>query len=193
MVANRGYESLDAKSRLRLIEAASDLLATEGHPAFSARRIAERAELKPQLVHYYFRSMEELVVAVFHRASAQYFQIHDEALSSPNPIRAFWQLNRGLPVAMLMTEFVALAKRYPLLREEMKNTGQRFRELQIEAIERKYRERAIENPRLTPSALASLLSAVARSLVLEQSVGLSVAHADLERYVAYLLDMVDPL
>jgi len=92
MVANRGYNSTNAKTRQRLIEAASEILDEEGYPAFTARRIASRAELKPQLVHYYFRSMEELVVTVFKRSSASYFQLHDEALSSPRPLHALWRL-----------------------------------------------------------------------------------------------------
>jgi len=85
MVATRGYQSIGAKTRLQLIEAASDVLGEEGYPAFTARRIASRAGLKPQLVHYYFRSMEELVVTGFQRSSAEYFQQHDRALSSSRP------------------------------------------------------------------------------------------------------------
>lgn len=192
MVANKGYDSRDAQSRMRLIDAASDLLATEGHPSFSARRIGEHADLKPQLVHYYFRSMEELVVAVFHRAAARYFQLHDQALSSPNPIRELWRLNSNLPVARLMIEFVALGKRYPLLRGEMKKSGQNFRELQIEAISRIYHERGIDDPMLTPAALAMLLSAVARGFVIEDNVGVSIAHGELRAYIDHLLDGLDP-
>ncbi len=192
MVANRGYDSLDAKSRLRLIEAAAELLSREGHLAFTARRIADRAELKPQLVHYYFRSMEDLVVAVFHATDADYFWRHEEALASPRPIRAIWELNRHLPFAQLMTEFVALAKRYPKLREVMTEAGGNFRTLQIEAIEQRYgRSKSLEG---LPSAkaLAVLLSALARNHVIEGSVGMTVAHTEAEAFVLDMLDRIDP-
>jgi AcrR family transcriptional regulator len=175
MVANRGYDSLDAKSRLKLIEAAAELLASEGHPAFSARRIAEHAQLKPQLVHYYFRSMEDLVVAVFQRATAEYFHRHDEALSAPRPIHALWELNRNLPVARLMLEFIALAKRYPMLREGMRESGGNFRQLQIEAIERCYSKLADLDGLPSAEALAMLLSAVARSYVTQSGSSLSMS------------------
>ncbi|MFC3213247.1 TetR/AcrR family transcriptional regulator [Novosphingobium panipatense] len=113
MVANRGYASTSAATRLKLIEAASDMLDEEGHPAFTVRRIAARAGVKPQLVHYYFRSMEDLVVTVFQRSSATYFRLHDEALSGPRPLHALWHLNCNLPEARRVMEYVALAKIYP--------------------------------------------------------------------------------
>jgi AcrR family transcriptional regulator len=192
MVANRGYESLDAKSRLRLIEAAAELLASEGYLAFTARRIADQAELKPQLVHYYFRSMEDLVVEVFHSTDAEYFRHHEEALASPQPIHALWQLNRHLPVARLMTEFVALAKRFPKLREVMTEAGSSFRNLQIEAIEQRYEHTASLDGLPSAKALAVLLSALARNHVIEDSVGMTVAHSEAESFVLEMLDRIDP-
>lgn len=192
MVANRGFDSIDSRSRLKLIEAAAALLEDEGYPAFSARRIAERAGLKPQLVHYYFRSMEALVVAVFQRSAALYFAMHDEALSGPRPLHALWELNRGLPEGKRMTEFVALARRYPRLSEEMRATGENFRRLQIEAIERVYAQVGTPDPAISPAALAMLLSAVARSFVIEDGVGVSSGHAELNRVIGLLLDRYEP-
>jgi AcrR family transcriptional regulator len=192
MVANRGYDSLDAKSRLKLIESAAELLASEGHPAFSARRIAEHAQLKPQLVHYYFRSMEDLVVAVFQRATAEYFRRHDEALSSPRPIHALWELNRHLPMARLMLEFIALAKRYPMLRDGMRQAGGNFRQLQIEAIERCYSRLPDLHGLPSPEALAMLLSAVARSYVIEDNVDMTVGHDAIEVSIREMIDRIDP-
>jgi AcrR family transcriptional regulator len=187
MVANRGYESTGAKTRHRLIEAASELLADEGYVAFTARRIAARAELKPQLVHYYFRSMEELVVTVFQRTSAIYFRLHDEALSSPRPLRSLWELNSNMPEARNVLEFVALGKQYPSLREEMRKSGESFRALQIEAIERVYADRGNTDPQITAPALATMMSAIARTMVLENQVGMDMAHdATRAMMVSYL-------
>lgn len=194
MPSNRGFESRDAKSRLRLIEAAHDLLAEEGYQSFSARRIAERAELKPQLVHYYFRSMEEMVVAVFQRATANYFRLHDEALSSRYPLREVWKLNRNMPEAKRMTEFIALSKRFEALRVIMRETGENFRRLQIESIERIYAGCDID-PRygITTHGLAMLMSAVARNFVIEGEVSMTLGHADLEAFVGKLLDHFEPM
>lgn len=192
MVANRGYQSTGTKTRMRLIEAAYEILEEEGYPAFTARRIAGRAELKPQLVHYYFRSMEELVVIVFQRSCASYFQAHDEALSNSRPLHALWQLNSNLPEARRMLEYVALGKIYPALRAEMRAAGERFRALQIEAIDRVCAERGITNPPVSAPALAALMSAVARSLVIEANVEMTTAHQDVRAFIETTLEFYEP-
>lgn len=192
MVANRGYNSTSTQTRLKLIEAASGILDEEGYPAFTARRIAGRAGLKPQLVHYYFRSMEELVVTVFQRSSANYFRLHDEALSGPRPLHALWHLNCNIPEARRMLEYVALGKIYPALRAEMKASGESFRALQVQSIEKLCAERGITNPPMPAAALAALMSAVARSIVIESSVAMSMGHGGIRVFVESVLELYEP-
>lgn len=187
MAANRGFYSTGSKTRARLIDAAYDLLAEEGYVAISARRIAARADVKPQLVHYYFRSMEELAITVFQKSCAVYYRLHDEALSSSDPVRAIWDLNSNLPEAQRMFEYIALARQYPALREEMKQSGENFRALQTEAIRRGFEQRGVENPPVSPEALAGIMSAVARNFVIEGQVGVSSAHAEMRRFIEDLL------
>lgn len=191
MVTKRGYASTSAKTRLRLIEAASAVLDEEGYPAFTVRRIAGRADLKPQLVHYYFRSMEDLVVTVFQRSTANYFALHDEALSGPRPLHAIWELNCNLPEARRMLEYMALAKIHPALREEMRASGERFRALQVEAIDRASAVRGLHQPPMAAPALAALMSAVARSIVIESNVGFNTAHDDVRRFVEATIDLYE--
>lgn len=191
MALNRGFYSTGSKTRLRLIEAASQLLEDEGYVAFTARRIAGRAELKPQLVHYYFRSMEELVVTVFQQSVANYERLHDAALSSVNPIRGLWDLNRDMPEALRMLEYFALSKQYPALRKEMREAGENFRNQQVEAFQKVYASRRTNNPSISPAALAGILSALARTIVIEGAMGMSDAHAEMARVVETMLDQFE--
>src|ERR1700756_1229947 len=71
MAAERRIGAPDAKNRVVLLDAAEQLLLEEGYAAVTSRRVAERAGLKPQLVHYYFRTMEDLFLAVFHRRAEE--------------------------------------------------------------------------------------------------------------------------
>ncbi|MFC6620317.1 TetR/AcrR family transcriptional regulator [Novosphingobium panipatense] len=192
MVANRGYASTSAATRLKLIEAASDMLDEEGHPAFTVRRIAARAGVKPQLVHYYFRSMEDLVVTVFQRSSATYFRLHDEALSGPRPLHALWHLNCNLPEARRVMEYVALAKIYPRLREAMRETGENFRAIQVDLIERISAERGLVDAPMTAPALSALLSALARAMLIEGNVGMEEGHEGLRAFVEATLKIYEP-
>ena len=67
MASARRIGAPDAKNRVVLLDAAEQLLLEEGYAAVTSRRVAEKAGLKPQLVHYYFRTMEDLFLAVFRR------------------------------------------------------------------------------------------------------------------------------
>lgn len=192
MVANRGFQSTGTKTRLRLIEAAYELLAEEGYPAFTARRIASKADLKPQLVHYYFRSMEEMVVVVFRKSAAAYFTLHDEALSSPRPLHALWDLLCSMPEENRMQEYVSLGKIYPALREEMRKTGEAFRKQQTETVEKIYKAGRVKNPQIGPAALALLMSAVARNFAIEKQVGIVESHDELRDLIDAYLNCLEP-
>src|SRR3954471_21615584 len=55
----------DSRTRAALVDAAPALIGDGGYPAVPSRRVAAKAGLKPQLVHYYFRTMDDLLLAVF--------------------------------------------------------------------------------------------------------------------------------
>jgi TetR/AcrR family transcriptional regulator len=58
-------------SKTRLIEAAERLMREEGYAAVTSRRVASKAGLKPQLVHYYFRTMDDLFLAILEQGAGQ--------------------------------------------------------------------------------------------------------------------------
>ena len=76
MASERRIGSEESATRERLLDAAEELLRTQGHSAVTVRRVAEQARLKRQLVHYYFRSMEELFVEVLRRAYERHARLH---------------------------------------------------------------------------------------------------------------------
>jgi len=69
MASDRRIGGPDAKNRGILLDAAEQLMLEDGSAAVTSRRVAERAGLKPQLVHYYFRTMDDLFIEVFRRMS----------------------------------------------------------------------------------------------------------------------------
>ena len=50
--STRRIGAADSKSRARLLDAAEQLLLDDGYAAVTSRRVAAKAGLKPQLVHY---------------------------------------------------------------------------------------------------------------------------------------------
>ena len=71
MASARRIGAPDAKNRGVLLDAAEELLLQEGYAAVTSRRVADAAGLKPQLVHYYFRTMEDLFLEVFRRRAEE--------------------------------------------------------------------------------------------------------------------------
>jgi AcrR family transcriptional regulator len=191
--ANRGFDVRQSRSRDLLIEAAETLLSETGGQAISARRIAEQAGLKPQLVHYYFRSMEDLLIATFERATERYREKHDAAMAAPQPLRAFWRLNaHNQADTRRNIEFVALGNSNPRLREVMLQAGEHFRGLQIKAVEQALEKAPVE-AHYSAAGLAMLMAAVARTVAMERRLGISLAHAELYELVESILDQIEPL
>ena len=92
MASPRRIGAPDAKNRVVLLDAAEQLLIEDGYAAVTSRRVADRAGLKPQLVHYYFRTMEDLFLAVFHRRAEEGLEVLATALQSADAV-----LEWGIP------------------------------------------------------------------------------------------------
>jgi AcrR family transcriptional regulator len=75
-------------SRAAIIDGAYQVLAQQGYEAASIKEIARAAAVAPGLVHYYFKSKEELLVAVLAEASARYTR--QMATMAETPADAGW-------------------------------------------------------------------------------------------------------
>ena len=144
----------NARSRTRLVEAADSILIEEGAHAISARQVAERAGLKPQLVHYYFQTMDDLLIAVFRRAQEEYLRRHEKVLESRHPLSALWKLNNEPKGTRRMMEFIVLAGRRDAVRAVIIESAARFRKLQIAGISRVMKERGIDRTAFPPAGVA---------------------------------------
>src|SRR5580700_3956536 len=119
MPSGRRIGAPDAKNRGVLLDAAEQLMLEEGYAAVTSRRVAAQAGLKPQLVHYYFRTMDDLFLAVFRRRAEENVTRAERALATDGSLRALWQLNADPRGARFNIEFVALANHRKAIRTEM--------------------------------------------------------------------------
>jgi AcrR family transcriptional regulator len=188
---NRRLGMENAKSRNLLIEAADDVLIEEGAHAVSARRVAERAGLKPQLVHYYFQTMDDLLIAVFRRAQEDYLGRHEHALAANHPLDALWKLNNEPRGTRRMMEFIVLAGRRDAVRAVIVDSAAQFRKLQIAAISRVLKERGIDRKAFPPAGVALLMATMSRGLVMEETLGLSLGHPELRAIVKRFLKTLE--
>ncbi|WP_156687193.1 TetR/AcrR family transcriptional regulator [Mycobacterium sp. Marseille-P9652] len=181
----------DAKNRGLLLDAAEQLMLEEGYAAVTSRRLANKAGLKPQLVHYYFRTMEELFLEVFRRRAEEGLQVQELALRSPQPLWALWRLGTDPAFTRISMEFMALANHRKEMRAEIAYYAERFRDGQRRAVEDALRRYGpASGPDVPPVVWTVLMTSVSRVLVLEQAIGMSGGHAEtrelVESYLRHL-------
>jgi TetR/AcrR family transcriptional regulator len=178
MASERRIGAPDAKNRGVLIDAAEQLMLEEGYAAVTSRRVADRAGLKPQLVHYYFRTMEDLFSAVFRRRAEEGLVVLSEALASPQPLWALWRFVTDPGGARLTMEFMGLANHRKALRAEIAYYGERFREEQRKALTAALERYGIETPDVPPVVWSVFATSVSWVLVMEQALGMSAGHTE---------------
>src|SRR5438445_9965974 len=109
MASPRRMGAPDAKNRMVLIDAAEQLMLEEGYASVTSRKVAAKAGLKPQLVHYYFRTMDDLFLEVFRRRADKDLAGFERAIAKDGSLHNLWRLNSDQRGAALTMEFVALA------------------------------------------------------------------------------------
>ena len=109
MTSARRIGAPDAKNRGVLLDAAEQLMLEEGYAAVTSRRVAEKAALKPQLVHYYFRTMDDLFLAAFRRRAEEGLEAQAQVLQARQPLWALWRFSTDPAATAITMEFIALA------------------------------------------------------------------------------------
>ena len=177
-------------SRTRLVEAAEQLMREEGYAAVTSRRVASKAGLKPQLVHYYFSTMDELFLAVMQRGIEQNNEFLFRALAAAEPLQALWEFAFNPQIAVMTAEFAALANHRKTIRAQIASYGKQLRDLQISTTARVLKANSVSRAVCPPAALAIIMDLVARGLVSEAAIGMSRGHAEtialVQRYLRKL-------
>ncbi|BBX63401.1 TetR family transcriptional regulator [Mycobacterium saskatchewanense] len=181
----------DAKNRGLLLDAAERLMLDEGYAAVTSRRLANKAGLKPQLVHYYFRTMDELFLEVFRRRAEEGLRVQARALQSPQPLWALWRFGTDPGFTRISMEFMALANHRKEMGAEIAYYAERFREQQREAVTAALQRYGSATEQgggdVPPVVWTVLMTSLSRMLVLEQAIGMSAGHAEtMELVESYL-------
>jgi TetR/AcrR family transcriptional regulator len=191
-VSERRFGLENSESRAALLEAAEQLMREEGYAAVTSRAVAARAGLKPQLVHYYFRTMDDLFLALLRRRAEQNTERVKRALTGSDPLRAIWELSSDAEIATLAAEFVALANHRKTIQAEIARHTDEYRRAQVEVLSKVLEESGVD-PQVWPlPAIVFLLEAAARVLVMDNALGISTGHAEMigfvEEYLSVLKD-----
>ena len=186
-MSTRRIGAEDSASRAALLDAAQALLTEQGYAAVTSRKVAARAGLKPQLVHYYFRTMDDLFLALLRRGAERNLERQARALASPQPLWALWTLSTESSGTALNVEFTALANHRKSIKADIAEYAETFRRRQLEALAEVLAGYGIDEAQTPAVALVALLNAISQVITMEEGLGFDLGHAELRALVEHHL------
>jgi AcrR family transcriptional regulator len=183
--------------RALILDATEQIMLEEGYAGVSSRKVSARAGLKSKLLHYYFRTMDDLFIAAFQRLEDGYeaFQRledgYDErfarAAASDRPLHDLWKLEKDGVSAKLILEFTALASHRPPVREVIARSARRDRTLMTAALGSVFTKYDIDQDAFSPKVIALLMAGLTRALSTELALGSEEGHEEALAFVARLI------
>jgi AcrR family transcriptional regulator len=180
-VVRPGHETEQA-----LLDAAERLLVDVGAAGITTRRVADEAGANHGLVHYYFGSVEQLLVRVLERFTGRLIERHRQLYAADAPFLEKWRtamayLDEDLPYQKIWFELQALAWNRPELQERLARVHAEWRAVLVEAFTPVREELGLELP---PEALVTLVYTFNEGIMLERLSGIETGHRE-------LLDWID--
>jgi AcrR family transcriptional regulator len=170
-----------------ILDGAEAILRDDGYAALSSRTVANRVGVNQQLIYYYFRTMDDLIVAAFRRCIDRERQKLDKAVKSPRPLREMWDAFIHTEDNRLIAEFTALAHRSTNLRQEVIAYITDARRIQIEALTKALKGRNLPPVPLPAAAVVVIANSVGLALGREAALGVAHGHAEVEGAIGKLL------
>jgi AcrR family transcriptional regulator len=170
-----------------LLDAAERLLIDSGHAAITTRRLAEEAGVNHGLVHYYFGSVDALLVRTLERFTSRLIERQRELYASDLPFVEKWRTamrfltSEDVGYEKVWLELQALAWNRPDLRERLARVNDEWRSVLTEAFRDPHRELGVGMPL---DALVSLVMTFNLGIIVERLGGIDRGHAE-------LLDWID--
>ena len=181
-------------SRARAVEAFLDaaerLLIDVGHGGITTRRLASEAGLNQGLVHYYFGSLNEVLLQALQRFTARLIERQRAMYEADVPFIEKWRrameyleqdLAAGYPKILL--ELQALGWNRPEIRERLARVNAEWRAVLTESFRKAVDEYGLEPAEFPLDALVSLVMTFNQGIELERLSGISQGHEELLAWI----------
>jgi AcrR family transcriptional regulator len=175
-----------ATAEQALLDAAERLLVDVGHAAITTRRVAEEAGVNHGLVHYYFGSMENLLVRVLERFTERLTARQRALYAADVPFIEKWRkamrylVGEDVEYEKIWLELQALAWNTPDLQERVARVNAEWRAVLTEALAEPRRAYGIDMPL---EALVSLVMTFNEGIILERAQGIAEGHRELLAWI----------
>jgi AcrR family transcriptional regulator len=176
-----------ATAETALLDAAEQLLVEVGHAGITTRKLAETAGVNNGLVHYYFGSVENVLVRALERFTERLIARQRELYAADEPFVEKWRtamrflVSEDVTYEKVWLELQALAWNDEGLRERLAGVNAEWRAVLTEAFAEPHRELGLTIPL---DALVSLVITFNLGIIVERLGGIEAGHAE-------LLDWID--
>jgi AcrR family transcriptional regulator len=169
------------------LDAAERLLLELGYAKVTTRRVAVEAGLNHGLVHYYFGSVENLLVRVLERFTERLTERQRTLYADPEiPFLEKWRramrylVGDDVEYEKVWLELQALAWNHPELRDRVARVNDEWRAVLAEAFAEPRERYGIEMPL---EALVSLVMTFNEGIMLERAQGVTASHRELLEWI----------
>lgn len=176
--ALRGQET-----RLRILDAAREMLLERGAGATSTRCIAEEAGVPLSLVHYHFGGMQPLLVAVLERQDEELLERQRALYAGPGPLAEKWRTacefldeDIGSGYVRVLYELWAAGLADDELRAAWRANMAQWRDL-LTAVFEEWGETIEGELPMSPRAIATLVANVFQGIEIELLAGVTPEEA----------------
>jgi AcrR family transcriptional regulator len=168
------------------LDAAERLLIREGAAGISTRQLAREAGQNHGLVHYYFGSVDELLLQTLERFTGRVLERQRAMYATDAPFAEKWRaavgfieedLASGYP--KVWAELEALAWDRPELRDRLRAVNDSWRSLLRDSLAQAIEEYDLDGERFSAEALAALVMQFQKGLLNERLLGFDRGHAEL--------------
>src|ERR1700755_3513206 len=184
MVSQRRTASAESGRREQLLDAAERLLLEEGYASVTSRRVGARAGLTPQLVHYYFQTMDDLFLQVFRRRADVGLELLREVLGPRPTLRQLWDLrDTGVTNSRFNMEFMALANHRKAIRSAIIDYYQRYRQLQLDAFTVALTDLGVPPERCPPLFAQLAMIGLTQIMTIDVDLGIASGYEGVDAFV----------
>ena len=169
-----------------LLDAAERVLVDAGYAGITTRRLAEEAGVNHGLVHYYFGSVENLLVRMLERFTERLITRQREMYAADMPFLEKWRtamrylMDDDVTYEKIWLELQALAWNTPELQERVAHVNDEWRAVLTEAFDEPRRRYGIDIPL---EALVSLVMTFNEGIILERAQGITTGHDELLAWI----------
>lgn len=168
-------------TRLRILDAARDVVLARGYGGASTRAVAEEASVQLSLVHYHFGGKHALLVAVLQRENERLLERQRALFARPGPLAEKWRaacsfLDEDIRsgYVRVLWELWAAGLSDPGLAAEWRSAMAGWRDLLEATFARWAGESGVELP-LPPRALATVVVNIFEGVEIERLAGVADA------------------